>query len=79
MIFVLIIAVMAFVTIPFAKKQAAKKGTTFNLVKHLLKFAGLIVGIIVASLIIESFNGSSQQSANQPIPHIPTNVQRNLQ
>ncbi|CAI3953230.1 hypothetical protein [Commensalibacter papalotli (ex Botero et al. 2024)] len=78
MIFIAVIIIVGLLTIPLAKKKAAKKGEEFNVKLHLLKLSGLIIGVVVASVVYESYFKKPQQSPSPKIFHLPSNVQNNL-
>lgn len=78
MIFIAVIIIVGLLTIPLAKKKAAKKGVEFNMRFHILKLIGLIMGVIIASVVYEFYFKEPQQSTPPKAFHLPSNVQNNL-
>lgn len=79
MIFVVAVIVFGIIAIPFAKKQADKKGTVFSLPKHLIKVAVLAIAVLIGGLINELYINPPKQPAAPHNVHLPANVQNNLQ
>ncbi|CAI3950034.1 unnamed protein product [Commensalibacter communis] len=78
MIFVIAVILFGLLALPFAKKQAAKKGNEFRLIKYLAKIAVLAVAVLIGGLINELYlNPSEKPVAPKPI-HLPANIQNNL-
>lgn len=77
MIFLIVIVILCFALIPLAKKEAAKKGKTFSLPIHLLKFFILAVIVVIASFFVDKI--FHKNSTPPPTIHIPQRIQNNTQ
>lgn len=78
MLFIAVIIIVGFLSIPIAKKKAAQKGVEFNMRAHLLKLLGMIVGVIIASAAYEFYFKEPEQPASPKPFHLPANVQNGL-